>query len=90
VFFRTDARKVRICDLKLRRMERFTYEYDFGDSWVLRRSKGDFELVASHRDRQSLNRASSTSSTGLRCCILSGEGLVSRLPTTDKPTLECF
>jgi len=34
VFFDTDARKVRIGDLKLRRMERFTYEYDFGDSWV--------------------------------------------------------
>jgi hypothetical protein len=33
-FFETDARKVRIGDLKLRRMERFTYEYDFGDSWV--------------------------------------------------------
>jgi Plasmid pRiA4b ORF-3-like protein len=32
VFF--DSRKVRIGDLKLRRMERFTYEYDFGDSWV--------------------------------------------------------
>jgi hypothetical protein len=28
------ARRVRIGDLKLRRMERFTYEYDFGDSWV--------------------------------------------------------
>ncbi|MGO9595293.1 MAG: plasmid pRiA4b ORF-3 family protein [Steroidobacteraceae bacterium] len=34
VLFDTDARKVRIGDLKLRRMERFTYEYDFGDSWV--------------------------------------------------------
>jgi hypothetical protein len=34
VFFDTDARKVRMGDLKLRRMERFTYEYDFGDSWV--------------------------------------------------------
>jgi hypothetical protein len=34
VFFDTDARKVRIGDLKLRRMERFTYEYDFGDSWI--------------------------------------------------------
>src|SRR5450759_4010451 len=33
VFFDTDARKVRIGDLKLRRMERLTYEYDFGDSW---------------------------------------------------------
>ena len=31
VFYDTDARKVRIGDLKLRRMERFTYEYDFGD-----------------------------------------------------------
>jgi hypothetical protein len=29
VFFDTDARKIRIGDLKLRRMERFTYEYDF-------------------------------------------------------------
>jgi Plasmid pRiA4b ORF-3-like protein len=34
VFFDADARKVRIGDLKLRRVERFTYEYDFGDSWV--------------------------------------------------------
>jgi hypothetical protein len=34
LFFDTDARKVRISDLKLRRMERFTYEYDFGDCWV--------------------------------------------------------
>src|SRR5450759_1925364 len=34
VFFDTDARKVRIGDLKLRRMERFTYEYDFCDSWI--------------------------------------------------------
>jgi hypothetical protein len=34
VFFDTDARKVRIGDLRLRRMERFTYEYDFGDSWI--------------------------------------------------------
>jgi hypothetical protein len=29
VFFDTDARKIRIGDLKLRGMERFTYEYDF-------------------------------------------------------------
>jgi hypothetical protein len=34
VFFDTDVRKVLIGDLKLRRMERFTYEYDFGDSWI--------------------------------------------------------
>jgi hypothetical protein len=33
-FFDTDARKVLIGDLKLRRMERFAYEYDFGDSWM--------------------------------------------------------
>jgi len=32
--FDTDARKVRLCDLKLRRLERFTYEYDFGDCWI--------------------------------------------------------
>jgi hypothetical protein len=32
--FATDARRVRLCDLKLRRLERFVYEYDFGDSWV--------------------------------------------------------
>ena len=32
VLFDTDAREVRIGDLKLRRMERFTYEYDFG--WI--------------------------------------------------------
>jgi hypothetical protein len=25
---------VRLCDLKLRRLERFVYEYDFGDSWI--------------------------------------------------------
>jgi Plasmid pRiA4b ORF-3-like protein len=29
-----DARDVRLCDLKLRRLERFVYEYDFGDSWI--------------------------------------------------------
>lgn len=29
--FSTDARKVRLCDLHLRRLERFVYEYDFGD-----------------------------------------------------------
>jgi hypothetical protein len=34
VFFDTDARKVRIGDLELHRMARFTYEYDFGDNWV--------------------------------------------------------
>jgi hypothetical protein len=28
-----DARRVRLSDLKLRRLERFVYEYDFGDSW---------------------------------------------------------
>lgn len=32
--FSTDARKVRLCDLNLRRLERFVYEYDFGDGWV--------------------------------------------------------
>ena len=32
--FSTDARKVRLCDLKLRRLERFVYEYDFGDVWI--------------------------------------------------------
>jgi len=26
-----DASKVRLCDLNLRRLERFTYEYDLGD-----------------------------------------------------------
>src|SRR5260370_21007613 len=31
-FFDTDARKIRIGDLKLRRMERFTYEYSLRDS----------------------------------------------------------
>ena len=30
----TDARGVRLCDRKLRRLERFVYEYDFGDSWL--------------------------------------------------------
>jgi Plasmid pRiA4b ORF-3-like protein len=29
-----DATKVRLYDLKLRRLERFVYEYDFGDSWI--------------------------------------------------------
>jgi len=32
--FDADARKVRLCDLKLRRLERFVYEYDFGDDWI--------------------------------------------------------
>jgi Plasmid pRiA4b ORF-3-like protein len=32
--FSTDARKLRLCDLKLHRLERFKYEYDFGDSWI--------------------------------------------------------
>ena len=34
VFFDTDAHKALISELKLRRLERFTYEYDFGDLWV--------------------------------------------------------
>jgi hypothetical protein len=29
-----DARRVRLSDLKLHRLERFVYEYDFGDSWI--------------------------------------------------------
>ena len=29
-----DARSVRLDGLKLRRVERFVYEYDFGDSWI--------------------------------------------------------
>jgi Plasmid pRiA4b ORF-3-like protein len=29
-----DARRVRLSELKLRRLERFVYEYDFGDSWI--------------------------------------------------------
>jgi hypothetical protein len=29
-----DARSVRPDGLKLRRLERFVYEYDFGDSWI--------------------------------------------------------
>ena len=29
-----DARVVRLCDLKLCRLERFVYENDFGDSWI--------------------------------------------------------
>ena len=32
--FSSDARNVRLCDLKLRRLERCVYEYDFGDLWV--------------------------------------------------------
>ena len=31
---RIDARGVRLGDLDLRRLERFVYEYDFGDSWI--------------------------------------------------------
>ena len=34
VFFDTDAHEVLIGQLKLRRLERFTYEYAFGDLWV--------------------------------------------------------
>ncbi|MDM0030469.1 plasmid pRiA4b ORF-3 family protein [Variovorax saccharolyticus] len=34
VFFDTDAHEVLIGQLKLRRLERFTYAYDFGDLWV--------------------------------------------------------
>ena len=33
-FFGTDAHEALIGQLKLRRLERFTYEYDFGDRWV--------------------------------------------------------
>jgi hypothetical protein len=29
-----DARSVRLDGLKLRRLERFVHEYDFGDSWI--------------------------------------------------------
>ena len=29
-----DATAVRLCDLNLRTLERFVYEYDFGDSWI--------------------------------------------------------
>jgi len=29
-----DASGVRLGDLDLRRLERFVYEYDFGDSWI--------------------------------------------------------
>lgn len=34
IWFSTDAHRTRIGQLKLRRLERFTYEYDFGDGWV--------------------------------------------------------
>ncbi|RZL88381.1 MAG: plasmid pRiA4b ORF-3 family protein [Variovorax sp.] len=34
VFFDTDAHEALIGQLNLRRLERFTYEYDFGDGWV--------------------------------------------------------
>ena len=34
VAFDTDAHKALIGQLELRRLERFTYEYDFGDLWV--------------------------------------------------------
>jgi len=34
VFFDTDAHEALIGQLKLRRLERFTYEYDFGDLWM--------------------------------------------------------
>jgi hypothetical protein len=29
-----DAEEVRLCDLHLRPLERFDYEYDFGDGWI--------------------------------------------------------
>lgn len=32
--FSADARKVHLRDLNLRRLERFVYEYDFGDLWI--------------------------------------------------------
>ena len=32
--FSAGARQIRLCQLKLRRLERFTYEYDFGDGWL--------------------------------------------------------
>ena len=34
ILFDTDAHEALIGQLKLRRLERFTYEYDFGDLWV--------------------------------------------------------
>lgn len=34
IFFDTDAHRILIGDLNLRRLERFTYEYDFGDCWI--------------------------------------------------------
>ena len=34
IFFDTDAHEARIGQLKLWRLERFTYEYDFGELWV--------------------------------------------------------
>jgi hypothetical protein len=34
VFFDTYAHEALIGQLKLRRLERFTYEYDFGDLWI--------------------------------------------------------
>ena len=34
VAFDTDAHKALIGQLELRRLERFTYEYDFGDGWM--------------------------------------------------------
>lgn len=33
-WYTTNARHVRLADLRLRHRERFVYEYDFGDSWV--------------------------------------------------------
>ncbi len=30
----TDVTDVQLCALKLRRLDRFLYEYDFGDSWI--------------------------------------------------------
>ncbi|CAN7773243.1 plasmid pRiA4b ORF-3 family protein [Variovorax sp. LjRoot175] len=33
-FFGTDAHETLIVQLKLRRLERFAYEYDFGDGWI--------------------------------------------------------
>ena len=34
ILFDTDAHEALIGQLNLRRLERFTYEYDFGDLWV--------------------------------------------------------
>ena len=49
IWFSTDAHRTRIGQLKLRRLERFTYAYDFGDGWVHDLRIVDIPVVRLHR-----------------------------------------